>query len=406
MSASLNKVNRMRTLRWAAVIFGGLVLALSAMGAAAEPYRPNSDTEVLQRLPAPSDATQRALRSLRQALSQDPERLDLAIDLARRYIALGRAEADPRYMGYAEAALMPWWDRDAPPLEVLVLRAVVHQSRHAFESALDDLARALARRPNHAQALLSQAFVYQATGQYGRALQSCRRLPRKLDRLVIATCAGRVLSLTGQAETGYDVLRRALEAAPRAEPRLRLWALTNLAEIAVRLGKAEAAERHFRAALDLGRRDAYLLGAYADFLLDADRPEEARALLRDRTRVDALLLRLAIAEARLEKDTAQQHRATLAARFEASRRRGSQVHRREEARFNLEVLKRPGAALRLAEANWAVQKEPGDARLVLKAAFAAGDPERARPVAEWVRGVGLEDAALDALMRRLEEGLG
>lgn len=403
MSTGSNKVLCARRLRLAAVLFGGFVVSWSAV---AEPYRPKSDAEVLQRLPAPGDATQRALRHLRHALSQDPARLDLAIDLARRYIALGRAEADPRYMGYAEAALKPWWDRGTPPLEVLVLRAVVHQSRHAFDTALDDLARALERRPRHAQALLSQAFVFQAKGQYGRALQSCRRLPREAGRLVIAACAGRALSLTGQAETGYEVLRRALEASPQADARVRLWALTGLAEIAVRLGKAEAAEKHFRAALELGERDAYLLGNYADFLLDAERPEDARTLLRDGTRVDALLLRLCIAETRLARDTARRHRESLMARFEASRRRGSEVHQREEARFNLEVLARPGEALRLAEANWAAQKEPADARLVLQAALAAGQPERARPVAEWLRGLGLEDAALDALMRRLEEGQG
>ena len=33
-------------------------------------------------------------------------------------------------------------------------------------------------------------------------------------------------------------------------------------------GDVSAAEQHFRAALNLGRRSVYLLGAYADFLLD------------------------------------------------------------------------------------------------------------------------------------------
>ena len=402
MSSISLRTARSRIVPAAAVLLGGLIFVFGDWCEAAETYRPRSDAEVLQRLPAPGNATQRELRRLRQALSQDPGRLEPALALARRYVSLGRAEFDPRYYSYAEAALKPWWDRATPPLEVLVLRAVVHQSRHAFDAALADLRAVLARRPNHAQALLSQAFVLQAKGQYGRALQTCRRLPRALERLVVAACAGRALSLTGQAETGYAFLQRALEAAPRVDPRLRLWALTNLAEIAARLGKAEAAERHFRAALDLGPRDAYLLGAYADFLLDRDRPEEVRALLEDATRVDALLLHLAMAEDRLDRDEARRHRETLAARFEAGRRRGSRVHLREEARFNLEILKRPAEALRLAEANWAAQKEPADARLVLKAALAAGAPERARPVAEWLRGIGLEDVALEALLARLD----
>ena len=229
-------------------------------------------------------------------------------------------------------------------------------------------------------------------------------MPAAVDRLIVATCAGRAASLTGQGVAGYDLLRRAVTAAPKADDRLRLWALTNLAEIAVRLGKREKAERHFRAALDLGRRDVYLLGAYADFLLQQGRAEDARSLLDGDTRVDALLLRLTIAEDRLGRNTADKYRAMLEARFEASRRRGSVLHRREEARFNLEVLKRHDEALRLAEANWAVQKEPQDAALVLQAALAAEAPERAAPVAEWVEGTGLEDVSVRALMRRLKRG--
>jgi hypothetical protein len=65
-------------------------------------------------------------------------------------------------------------------------------------------------------------------------------------------------------------------------------------------------------------------------------------------------------------------RAELAARFDATRRRGDTVHRREEARYALEVENDPARALGLARANFAVQKEPADARLLADAARAAG----------------------------------
>ncbi len=64
-----------------------------------------------------------------------------------------------------------------------------------------------------------------------------------------------------------------------------------------RRGDAAAADAHFREALALDPRDAYLDAAYADFLLD-----QARARLRscrclpDGTKNDSLLLRLALAE--------------------------------------------------------------------------------------------------------------
>ena len=65
-------------------------------------------------------------------------------------------------------------------------------------------------------------------------------------------------------------------------------------------------------------------------------------------------------------------RAELAARFDATRRRGDTVHRREEARYALEVEDDPARALALARANFAVQKEPADVRLLADAARAAG----------------------------------
>ena len=60
-------------------------------------------------------------------------------------------------------------------------------------------------------------------------------------------------------------------------------------------------------------------------------------------------------------------------RFEASRLRGDRVHLREEARFTLHLLNDPKAALKLAQENWQVQKEPADVRILLEAALAAHD---------------------------------
>src|SRR5206468_4041189 len=105
----------------------------------------------------------------------------------------------------------------------------------------------------------------------------------------------------------------------------------------------------------LDGRDPYLQGAYADFLLDRGRASEVVAMLKDSARNDSLLLRLALAEARLPylQDAYHAHRADLAARFDAARRRGDSLHRREEARYMLEVAKEPNYALRLAKENWA-----------------------------------------------------
>jgi predicted Zn-dependent protease len=185
---------------------------------------------------------------------------------------------------------------------------------------------------------------------------------------------------------------------------VRLWALTVLAETDARLGDSEAAERHFREALSLGPRDSYLLGAYADFLLDARRPDEVRTLLQNESRIDPLLLRLALADQALGAPTLASRVTDLGERFAANRRRGDTSHQREEARFALYLLKDSQEALRLAEANWAQQREPWDARVLLAAALAAARPAAARPVLDWLQTTHLEDDHVRELAAKLAGG--
>ncbi len=372
--------------------------------AGAEPFVPRDDAVVLERLSiAPLDAGARRLRELRAALGVRPDDLGLAIRVAGLSIEAGRARSDPRFYGYAQGALAPWWRQAEPPLPVLVLRATLRQHDHDFAGALDDLARALRIEPNHAQAWLTQAVVQQVRGDYAAARRSCGEVLRLASPLVGATCISGVDSLRGAAASSYAALSRAIERAPAADAAARLWALTTLAEMAVRRGDRARAEAHFRQALQTGGGDAYLLAAYADFLLDEERPAAVRALLREATASDALLLRLALAEARLSAPEGAAHVQMLRDRFAAARARGDVVHRREEARFALELAGDARAALALARDNWAVQREGWDARLLLEAARAAGDRAAAAPVLEFLRATGMEDVALARAAAALQE---
>ncbi|HZO08338.1 MAG TPA: hypothetical protein VFC77_03085, partial [Myxococcota bacterium] len=119
--------------------------ALAVPSAEAAPALPERDDVVLEELPAPAAGAARELRDLRAALARDPRNAALAVRLARRYLELGRAESDPRYFGWAEGCLTPWERSEDPPLEVLLLRATLRQSRHAFAEALADLDALLAR---------------------------------------------------------------------------------------------------------------------------------------------------------------------------------------------------------------------------------------------------------------------
>jgi hypothetical protein len=144
-----------------------------------------------------------------------------------------------------------------------------------------------------------------------------------------------------------------------------------------------------------------VLARYADLLLDHGRAEAVVALLPGEPRDDGLLLRLAIAELRLGLASAGSHRRLLRARFEAARRRGEALHLGEEARFRLELESEVREALRLARENFSVQREPRDARSLLEAALAAGEPAAAEPALTWLRATGLQDVSIAPLVTRL-----
>jgi len=92
-----------------------------------------------------------------------------------------------------------------------------------------------------------------------------------------------------------------------------------------------------------------------------------------------------------------QSSARLQAAFAAEEQRGEAVHRREQARFLLEVLDQPALALAAALENWAVQREPDDVLVLVAAAKAAGTPAAAQPALEFVRASGLSDVRVDLI---------
>ena len=96
-------------------------LLLGIAGACAAPYTPASDSDVLEQLPFKAGE----LRRMRQELSRGPRNPDKAISLSQRYYQLAMADGDPRFIGYAQAALAPWWEMAEPPVAVLVQRAAL-----------------------------------------------------------------------------------------------------------------------------------------------------------------------------------------------------------------------------------------------------------------------------------------
>ncbi len=359
----------------------GVPLLLLALAAAftwgrpapanAAPYFPEADEEVLETLPGP--VANSWLRSPAETAVSSQSDAATAVARARVELEHYRESADPRYLGRAEAALGRFWDEPSPPEPVLVLRARIRQSNHEFLAALSDLDQALVVTPNDGQALLDRASIRTVLGRYDAAGRDCQALEGRTAPLYVAVCRAAIAGVTGSARTAVSDLSRAL-SAPGAGLEDTCWAESLLAELSTHLGDATAAEAHFRGVLSACPSDSYAQGALADLWLDLQRNAEVVSLLSAQVRQDALLLRLAIAEQRLKSADFASHFQDLKQRFEEAQLRGSSVHRREEARFELALRAAPRTRIdaRLGEF-------PGAARDGRRAHRARGSARRGSP---------------------------
>ena len=93
-----------------------LLTGLFTQLAAAAPFVPADDNQVVESGLPNADPRVRQMRTLAGVLKQRPDDLAIAMRLASRQLAMGVAEADPRFVGYARGTLARWWqDEPASP---------------------------------------------------------------------------------------------------------------------------------------------------------------------------------------------------------------------------------------------------------------------------------------------------
>lgn len=367
-----------------------------------EPYRPTDDSKILAVVPRSAISKRSEFRGMSRKLAQNPADLPTAVAVARLAIEDGRSSSDLRSFGQAQAALASWWNDPEAPAEARVLKAMILQNLEDYAGAEAELEGVLAKDPQNSEARLNLAFIHEATGKLADARKDCEALPKSPDGLVEALCFARIEVLTGAAQQAFDRLDKVLDGEGDARPALRTLAEGLAADSALTLGETEAARQRF-AALNPDTAEIPLLVAYADFLLDAGEPAEVLKMLAERSEADSVLLRLAIAGKAVDDPRTERWTALLAERFEADRANDVQTHKRERARFELEVKGNAVAALGLARVNWKSRKELADARILLEAALAADDPDSAADVLTFIKTNGVSDARLAPLLAKIAE---
>ena len=376
-----------------------IALAWAAAAAHAVPIDPARDDEVIEVLPAATAGTRGEERRQLEQLAKTPRDAGLALGLARRDLARAHELGDPRFAGKALAAIDGWRNDSDAPLDVMLMRATLQQYLHEFDAAAATLQRLLARPgAPQPQAWLALATVRRVQGRYDESDAACRQVANAGAVLHGNACAAENAALRGQFERARASLDGLL-ATPRLAADTRAWLLTTAAELEQRAGRADAADAAFRAALQAAPDD-YTRLAYADFLIEQQRAAQALAVLQDRPRSDAVLLRLAIAGAQVRAPGAQADIIEMRERIAMANERpdAKRLHGREQAMFALWVDGAADRALELARGNVALQREPLDLLVFAQAARRSAQGGARAEVRAVVDAVGLRDVRVRELL--------
>ena len=369
------------------------------------PYVPATLREVLQDVPSASNPQVLRMRELKDSLAAHPNDLQNAVQLSSAYVDFGRQIGDAHYAGYAEAVISPWLKGAMPPVSALVVHAVILQYEHQFEPARAELQRAVARDPNNQQAWLTMSFIEMTQGHYEEARKSCQHLGGRDALSTEIVCLATVKSFNGDAQSAKQILTSIAGTMKGANAPLAAWILGLRAEVAGRLGESDQENRFYRDALSFAPEDDFLLVAYADFLLDQNRPKEVLDLLANQTQSDSAFLRIALAQQALKSPQLTKYTWIMSARFEALTLRGSSLYDREQSRFVLHMLHDPQTALELAQGDWKQQRAPWDVRVFLEAALAANEPQAAAEVLAFLDRTHLQDPTIEQLAAKVRAQL-
>lgn len=354
----------------------GLAASVSASG---RDIVPTNDSQVIEILPPRVRAS-----------APTPEAAALA---ARQAITLARKTSDVRYLGRAQSNLQPWWDKANAPVELAVLQATVQQSRHEFAAAKRVLVAALAREPRHAQGWLTLATIERVSGNYSATLEACAAIERAGAMLYANACALETRSLQGQNDAARSGFSALLSQATDAGTQAWLWSL--IGENEERAGQGISALKAYQNSLALAP-DGYTALAAADLLLRTNRAAAAVQVLAQESNSDAVLLRRAYA-AKLQNQPAWQDMAKqLKERITALDQRGDDpaAHARERALMHLWLDADGPSALRAAELNLTLQKEPFDWWLAIQSAQLAAQPVAVEYLRKQINSQVLKDARL------------
>jgi len=236
------------------------------------------------------------------------------------------------------------------------------------------------------------ANLHRVQGRFDDARHACRQGASTLPPTTVVICQSSIQAMTGQLPKAWQTLQRLADSGLASPGNEQRWLHTLLAEMAIQQGFYDQAHDYLSAALHDTPQAPYLVYLQNDLrLMQGDNDKVIDALKPWQDRENALL-RLAIAAHRSHHPDAERWQQAYQDLLNAAQQSSRDIHLREQARFLLQVSAEPEATLQTAKANWTMQREISDLRILLASAKASGDQDAYQQAMQFMERHGISDA--------------
>jgi len=373
------------------------VAAYSRAAAASDRFLPTDPHFVVANVrQAAPDPAMRALIALWRAAPDDGASAALGAAFLKRAGDL----REPMFVGRAEAVLAAAASKPGASAVVRRLYAETLQYRHEFKTAESLLDALLQESSRDAAARQQRASVRLVRGDFAGARADCAQLLAAGGvQSVALACLAEAMAGAGQLPQA----RALLDAYPLrdGEPaEARAYFLAVRGELHERGADSDRAIADYAAALMLAPNADAVRAALADALIARGSPAEAAELLA----IERPSLALAVRHAACAQGAERERLRALATGWlDLEAARGDALHYREAALFALEAGEGE-RAVAAARANFRMQRELSDVRVLARAALAAHDAAARHELETWLRDTGFRDAVTEKLLANAAPG--
>jgi len=264
----------------------------------AHPLTTHQHTERQDQKPQKHHVSEK-IQTLETQLKEERTNLHVINQLVTAYIQRAKHNNQSLYLKKAEALITEALQRYPLAQDLQMHRVDILQHTHRFDEALELLESIIAKTPKEAEPYLVQATIYQAEGEFNKALSSCKHLILRSSHLLSTTCITMAQSHLGKLAQSYEVLKNLYAKNIYHEKSEKLWALTSLSDMAYRLGDKKSSLGYLKEALEIKPDEHFVLKKVSDLYLESKEYSNVKKLLKNHLHIDALFLRHTVARSKL-----------------------------------------------------------------------------------------------------------